>query len=444
MLLRTVTAQRAMHRSPIRATAVPPGVSGSARITAASVVGSKTWLAKVVALLAHAAGRNSLVDGRNPTAVQKGEAIMLETFSDPTIAMRGNGYYSDHSLNAKIVIDATLPLVEEALRGIMSRTSDKPFAIADFGAADGGTSLDLMRHVVRTLRTACPHRSIALTYTDLPYNDFSTLFRRLHGVLDGQDDAPLAQEQELFTFASATSFHHQIFPDQTLSFGFSASAMHWLSGKPGLIADHVHAVGASETERAAYRKQALSDWTAILLARARELVPGGRLVLVNFCVDECGRYLGSTAVANLLDTLAKHWRRLVSTKIITEDEYRAGTIQQYYRTIDDFVAPFKDPDSPVSQAGLRLEQVSTMLTLCPFAARFRQHGDAAAFARAYVLHFRAWSQSTFVGALNPNRSKVERAAIIDQFYHAYEAEVAACPEAHWVDRVHCVQTIVKI
>jgi hypothetical protein len=239
MLLRTVTAQRAIHRSPIRATAVPPGVSGSARITAASVVGSKTWLAKVVALLAHAAGRNSLVDGRNPTAVQKGEAIMLETFSDPTIAMRGNGYYSDHSLNAKIVIDATLPLVEEALRGIMSRTSDKPFAIADFGAADGGTSLDLMRHVVRTLRTACPHRSITLTYTDLPYNDFSTLFRRLHGVLDGQDDAPLAQEQELFTFASATSFHHQIFPDQTLSFGFSASAMHWLSGKPGLIADHV-------------------------------------------------------------------------------------------------------------------------------------------------------------------------------------------------------------
>src|SRR5215471_10683218 len=224
---------------------------------------------------------------------------MTDTFSDPTIAMRARGYYSDHSINAKIVIDATLPSVEDALRGILSRTSDKPFAIADFGAADGGTSLDLMRNVVRTLRTACPHRSITLTYTDLPYNDFSTLFRRLHGVLGVQDNAPLAQEPGLFIFASATSFHRQVFPDETLSFGFSASAMHWLSGKPGLIADHVHAVGATKMEKAAYRKQALSDWTAILLARARELVPGGRLVLVNFCVDECGRYLGSTAVSNL-------------------------------------------------------------------------------------------------------------------------------------------------
>lgn len=341
------------------------------------------------------------------------------------------------------MIDATLPLVEEALHGIVSRTSHKPFAIADFGAADGGTSLELMRNVVRILRTACPHRAITLTYTDLPYNDFSSLFRRLHGVLYVADAAPLAQELGLFTFASATSFHRQVFPDETLSFGFSASAMHWLSGKPGLIADHVHAAGATETERALYRKQALADWTAILLARARELVPGGGLVLANLCVDERGRYLGSTAVANLLDTLAQNWRALASANIITEDEYRVGTIQQYYRTVDDFVAPFKDPDSPVSRAGLRLEHVSTMLTPCPFAAQFRQRGDGSTFARAYVAHFRAWSESTFVSALNRNRTEAERAAIIDQFYRAYEADVAARPEAHWADRVHCVQTIVK-
>ena len=160
-------------------------------------------------------------------------------------------------------------------------------------------------------------------------------------------------------------------------------------------------------------------------------------------MDERGRYLGSTAAANLLDTLAQNWRALATANIITGEEYRAGTIQQYYRTVDDFVAPFKDPDSPVSRAGLRLEHVSTMLTPCPFAAQFRQRGDGGAFARAYVAHFRAWSECTFVSALNRNRPKAERAAIIDQFYRAYEADVAARPEAHWADRVHCVQTIVK-
>jgi hypothetical protein len=368
---------------------------------------------------------------------------MTKPCADPTIAMRGGGYYSDNSINAKRVIDATTPLVEEALRGTVSRTSERPYAIADFGAADGGTSLELMRKIVRTLRTACPHRAITLTYTDLPYNDFSALFRRLHGVLHVADAAPLAQEPGVFTFASATSFHRQIFPDETLSFGFSASAMHWLSAKPGLIADHVHAIGATETERASYREQAISDWTAILLARARELVPGVRLVLANLCVDELGRYLGSTAVANLLDTLTQHWRALACANIITEDEYRAGTIQQYYKTVDDFVAPFTDPDSPVSRAGLRLEHVSTMLTPCPYAAQFRHRGDGDAFARAYVPHFRAWSESTFVGALNPRRPEAERAGIIDQFYRAYEADVAGRPEAHWADRVHGLQTIVK-
>ena len=85
-----------------------------------------------------------------------------------------------------------------------------------------------------------------------------------------------------------------------------------------------------------------------------------------------------------------------------------------------------------------------MLTPCPFAARLRREGsDAAAYARAYVRHFRAWNESTFVSALDRNRPEADCARIINQLYGAYEAEVAARPEAYWADRVHCVQTIVK-
>ena len=144
--------------------------------------------------------------------------------SDPTIAMIGGGFYSANALGAKDVIDATKPLVDQALHALVSIPSAKPFAIADFGASDGGTSADLMRHIVGTVRTALPDRPITLTYTDLPYNDFSTLFRRLHGMLDADDTQPLGQEPVLFTFASGTSLHRQIFPDETLSFGFSASS----------------------------------------------------------------------------------------------------------------------------------------------------------------------------------------------------------------------------
>jgi len=367
----------------------------------------------------------------------------LNDSTDSTIAMIGGGFYSANALGAKNVIDATKPLVDEALRALVSIPSDKPFAIADFGSSDGGTSADLMRHIVETVRETLPDRPITLTYTDLPYNDFSTLFRRLHGVLDAHDTQPLGQEPGLFTFASGTSLHRQIFPDTTLSFGFSASAMHYLSTKPGLIADHVHAVGATEEESGLYRDLAASDWTAILLARARELVPGGRLVFANFCVDGHGHHLGSTGGVNVFDALSKHWRGLAAAELISEHEYRVATFQQFYKTIPEFVAPFNS-DSPVTRAGLRLDHVSAVLTPCPFAAMFRQSRDATSYARAYIPSVRSWSQSTFLGALDPARPQGERAAIIDQLYVAYEADVAAAPELHWKDYVHCIQSISKV
>ena len=162
-------------------------------------------------------------------------------------------------------------------------------------------------------------------------------------VARGRRFYPRATARKLLFFASGTGFHQQIFPDETLSFGFSATAMHYLSVKPGPIADHVHAVGATEEERVVWRDQAHSDWTSILLARARELMPGGRLVLASFCVDEHGRYIGNTGGADMYGTLAKHWRGLTATNTISASEDRAATFQMYYKTVEEFVAPF-EPD----------------------------------------------------------------------------------------------------
>ena len=356
------------------------------------------------------------------------------------ITMRGAGYYSDNTIGAKTVIDAVGDLAADAIGG-MDLKSHKVFAIADFGAADGGTSLDLMKRIVSSLRTRDAAKPISITYTDLPHNDFSVLFRRLHGLLGVRDPSPLSDTDNLYTFASGTSFHRQILPDATLSFGFSATAMHWLSARPGMIADHVHAVGATGIEREAYRAQAAGDWDRILLARARGLIPGGKLVLANFCVDEDGRYLGNTGGVNMFDTFAGHWRDLLQAERISEAEYRNGTLQQFYRTPDDFAAPLRDPSSPVSQAGLRLDHIATRLTACPYATAFNSHKNAARFARAYIPTLRSWTESTFFSALDPSRNLEERQAILDEFYNAYEAGVAASPVGHGMDYVHCFMVL---
>jgi hypothetical protein len=368
----------------------------------------------------------------------------MSTGGAATIAMRGAGYYSANTIGAKTVIDKVCDLVVAAANKIRALPEGPAFTVADFGAADGGTSMDMMRRLVRAIRIREPDRQISITYTDLPHNDFSTLFRLTQGLLGPKTEPPLAAIPGLFIFGSGTSFYRQIVPDSTLSFGFSATAMHWISDRPCVIADHVQAVGATQTEQQQFRARAKRDWETILLIRARELRPGGRLAFANFCVDEEGHYLGHTTGVDMFDSFARHWRDLLRAGRISETEYVDATFQQFYRTLDEFAAPFRDLDSPVSRAGLRLESIFTMVTPCPYAAEFKRQGDAKAFATAYVPTLRSWSETVFAGALEPSRPAAERATIIDDFYSAYEAAVAAAPEGHGMDYVHCVMEIAKV
>ncbi|CAN5420875.1 hypothetical protein BH10PSE7_BH10PSE7_18010 [soil metagenome] len=368
---------------------------------------------------------------------------MIDKATVPVIAMRGAGYYSSNTIGAKVVIDKAGALVADAIRAMEPLARGLPFSLADFGAADGGTSLDLMRRLACLVRDREADRDITITYTDLPHNDFGSLFRLTQGLLGTPEEAPLANIPGLYIFGSGTSFYRQIVPDSSLSLGFSATAMHWLSSRPAMIADHVQAVGATPQEQARFRAQAMADWNAILLHRARELRPGGKLVLVNFCIDEEERYLGNTGGINMFDAFARHWRDLHTAGRISAEEYRNATFQQFYKTPAEFAAPFRDPNSPVSRAGLRLDHISTVVTACPYAAAYRRHGDAAAFAEAYLPTLRSWSETVFAGALDRQRPAEDRAAIVDDFYNAYQAEVARDPNGHAMDYVHCFMSITK-
>jgi hypothetical protein len=368
----------------------------------------------------------------------------MNTKDAAKIAMRGAGYYSSNTVGAKAVIDKVGDLVMKAIARMPAIADARPFSIADFGAADGGTSLDLMRRMVEAIRAREPDRQITITYTDLPHNDFAALFRLTQGLLGQQAMKPLADIPDLFIFGSGTSFYRRIVPDGSLSFGFSATAMHWISARPCMIKDHVQSVGASPAEREQFRAQGLADWEAILLHRARELRPGGRLLLANFCVDEAGRYLGATVGVNMFDEFARHWRGLLAAGRINEAEYVNATFQQFYKTPDEFAAPFRDAHSAVSKAGLRLENLSTIVTPCPYAADFLDHRDVAAFAKAYVPTLRSWSETVFAGALDPARPAEMRAAIVNDFYEAYEADVAHAPDGHRMDYVHCLTEIAKV
>lgn len=369
---------------------------------------------------------------------------MSDATIQSTISMWGSGEYSLHTQGAKDVIDNATDLVNAAIDSIpMDAADTEPFYVADFAAADGGTSIDLMRETVGRIRSRCPTRPICICYTDLPSNDYSALFTLLHGQRSAAKSY-LDEFEGIFTFASATSFFAQILPRAQLDFGFSATAMHWLSELPCTIGEHVHAVGATGDELTMLRARAAEDWQRILLQRAAELRIGGRLVMVNLGIDDEGRYMGNTGGVNMFDTMNILWRRLLASGRIRPAEYQRMAIPQFYRTLAEFRAPLTDPDSPVYQAGLRLDSAEMRYVPCPYAARFARDNDAEQFAQSYVPTTRTWSEAAFVNCLDADRAPEERHQIVAEFFASYVDLVRQDPTGHAMDYVHAYLVVSKI
>ncbi len=368
------------------------------------------------------------------------------TRTGATVSMKSGGYYSQRTRGAKDVIDNASGMLLDAVAAIPAPQDGQPVRIADFGTADGGTSKAAIYKTVAALRVRFPDDQIVVTYTDLPSNDYSRLFKNMLGLTEDQGNLYLNDFDGVFVQACGIGFHRQLLPDSSLDIGFSATAMHYVSEKPCDIEDHVHMVGASGAALKAFSQRAADDWQNILLARARELRPGGRLVIMNFGKDEEGRYLGHTGGVNMFDTFHLHWKAMADEGRITGQEYTRATFPQFYRTKEEFCAPLLDETSPVYEAGLRLVSAHTGVVRCPYQVAFENDPSMTAreFAVSYVPTLRSWSETVFANALDQGRDAAERAELVDEFYQRYEDMVADAPDGHAMDYVHCYLAIEKV
>ncbi|MBT6278183.1 MAG: SAM-dependent methyltransferase [Chromatiales bacterium] len=357
------------------------------------------------------------------------------------ITMSTGGAYSLATIGAKHVIDGATPLVLNALDSCDLGAPERPFVMTDMGCADGGTSLEMIRQVARKVRAEAPERPIQIVYADQPRNDYNALVQITSGLSDF--DTYLHDMDNLFVSFSATSFYDAILPAKTVDLGFSATAMHWLSRKPIDINGAVHSTSATGTQLDAFRAQARVDQERILVHRATELVSGGKLVLINFCRDEEGRYLGNTGGVHMFKTFGQLWATFVEQGKVTNDECTRMTLPQYYNTTDEFRALFADDASPACLAGLSLDHIETRVVMCPFAQAYEQHSDAARFAHEYIPTLRSWTESTFFGGLDEARPLEERRAIVGDYYDTYEAMVAEAPDGHAMDYVHAYMVVSK-
>ncbi|XP_022796416.1 indole-3-acetate O-methyltransferase 1-like [Stylophora pistillata] len=341
----------------------------------------------------------------------------------------GAGYFTSKFLISEESIKHLSPGVIESLKSI-TVNSGKPFTIADYGCADGGTSMPLMYACVKELRDLYGNElEIQINYEDRPENDYNSIFYFLQGLLPHSSSYVL-DFPNVFVSASGTSFYEQCFPSESVNLGFSCLAIQWLRKKPCNLTKAVLCCFSEvQSERDMFTKQAEKDWEEFLLVRAKELAKGGRLAVILPC-HSGGEIESSPSVQVIYKLLYNVWESMEKDKIISKKEVEEMTIPEYFRTHEEMMEPFISDASPVRKAGLNLVSIEYKEFSLPEKAMWQVAGNAKACVRLMTEQTRAWSNSRFQSALGDHHSAKEKSAILDEFFYRLEEQALLSPEEY--------------
>ena len=319
--------------------------------------------------------------------------------------MEGRGFYNQHSeLQARSAAEADAVL-DRALAAVTIPPG--PLTIADFGSSQGHNSLRQMaRALDRLAERSAERRDVMVVHTDLPHSDFTSLFVMLETAADSYRRG----RDHVFASAIGRSFYERLLPAESLTFGWSAFALHWMSALPLALRKHIWPVEAAPDEAKALAEVSSADWRNFLAHRAEEMVVGGQLVLVIGALDKNG----ATGLEPMMDLANGVLAALVAEGKLGADAYAAMTIPSRPRTENEFTAPFDNGELPT------LALAELMIAETPNAAmlRWQQSGDAALFA-ADITGF-------FIAAFGPSLFG-DNTALRDLFTSRFTAAIALAP-----------------
>ncbi|KAH9618821.1 hypothetical protein KSS87_018544 [Heliosperma pusillum] len=250
-----------------------------------------------------------------------------------------------------------LHLLKEALDGVHIGSADTPFVVVDLGCSSGSNTIYIIdviiNHVAKRYEAAgSVAPEFSAFFSDLPSNDFNTLFQLLpnyyyDGEGGGTMEECLASDKHRSYFAAGVpgSFYRRLFPARSIDVFHSAFSLHWLSQIPENVLDkrskaynkgRVCIHGANEITANAYKKQFQSDLAAFLKARAVELKRGGSMFLV--CLGRTSLDPTDQGGAGLLfgTHFQDAWDDLVQEGLITSEKRDSFNIPVYAPSLQDF------------------------------------------------------------------------------------------------------------
>jgi hypothetical protein len=332
--------------------------------------------------------------------------------------MEGNGAYNQHARLQVDGISLALPFLEKAIQDMDLDCNDQPVTIADYGSSQGKNSLAPMRLIIDNLRQRLrSHRSIFVYHIDQPANDFNTLFQ----VLDADADRYTLNEPNVFPCAIGRSFYGQVLPASSVHLGWCSYAAVWLSRVPCPIPGHFIPIHCTGLELSAYERQAAQDWETFLVLRARELRPGGRLVVVLPAFND----EGVTGFEDFMDHANAVLAEMVEEGALARKERERMILGTRPRRRCELLAPFQ---ADGQFEGLSAERCE-LLPLPDFAwPDYERTRDKEAFAARHALFFRSAFINTLAGGLTAAHDPERCRVFADQFEIRLKRRLAVNPE----------------
>lgn len=343
-----------------------------------------------------------------------------------TPGMKGSGFYDRHSTAQLASIHRVFDWIDDALAAIPLPPSPQAFTVLDLGSSEGNNALIAMNRVIEAVRRHKSDQLIQTIYSDLASNNFNRLFLNVY-------EARQVDRIPSGVFASAVggSFYEQLLPPRSVHFAMAFNSLLWLDELPAAaIPDFIvyrrphpprPGLHVAPETTAAFLGQADRDLIRFLQARAQELTPGGKLLIVS---------PGDSAEKRLTDGFYDVFNDgcldLVAAGRVTRQRYERFTMPVYFRTVEETIAPLERADSPVKSL-FAVDRAENMEVATPFFVEFDRSGDAAKLADDYMGFLRASSEPVVRAALVGDDGD---GSIIDELYQRIDARMKAEPQRY--------------
>ncbi|KAF3648235.1 Indole-3-acetate O-methyltransferase 1 [Capsicum baccatum] len=268
---------------------------------------------------------------------------------------KGEASYVNNSQAQAQHARSMLHLLRDTLDKVQLNSPEIPFVIADLGCSCGSNTIFIIDVIVEHMSKRYEAEGqeppeFSAFFSDLPSNDFNTLFQLLPPLANngcGSMEECLASNSHRNYFAAGVpgSFYRRLFPARSVDVFYSAFSLHWLSQVPEIVLDKrstaynkgkIYIHGANESTANAYRKQFQTDLAYFLGSRSKEMKRGGSMFLA--CLGRTSVDPTDQGGAGLLfgTHFQDAWDDLVQEGLITNDKRDNFNIPVYAPSIQDF------------------------------------------------------------------------------------------------------------